>query len=286
MKKRSILLATDLSARCDRALDRAARLASGWSAQLVVVHALQDQDPASDQPSWRRIIDPLQSARRYVLNDVGEHAHLDLEVVVEHADAAELIQSAAARFNCELIITGVARDETLGRFFLGTIVHELARKTDVPILVVKSRPRDSYRRIIVATDFSDGSRYAMERTLTLLPDAQITLFHAFDLAYANLRTDQAAARESEKEHVMGLCEEFIASSPVAVNARARIHPVCEYGEPGALLRDFVQVSGAQLVVLGTAGRTGLASVLLGSIALRLSTELPVDVVLVRRPRGS
>jgi hypothetical protein len=38
---RTILCATDLSSRCDRALDRAALLARHWQAQLVVVHALQ-----------------------------------------------------------------------------------------------------------------------------------------------------------------------------------------------------------------------------------------------------
>lgn len=32
---RRIILATDLSARCDRALDRAAALASAWQAELI-----------------------------------------------------------------------------------------------------------------------------------------------------------------------------------------------------------------------------------------------------------
>lgn len=285
MTKRNILLATDLSARCDRALDRAARIATEWSAQLVVVHALQQRDPFSDQPSWRRVSDPLQSARLCVLKDLGEHATLDLELVVEHAEPVELIQSAASRFNCELIITGVARDESLGRFYLGTIVNELARKTDVPVLVVKSRPREAYQRIIVATDFSEGSRCALESALALWPQAEITLFHAFDIVYEHWRSDQIGAREAERTHALGQCEEFINTSPAAVSARSRIHPVCEYGEPGELLRDLVRVSGTNLVVLGTAGRTGLASVLLGSTALRLSAELPVDVLLVRRRRS-
>src|SRR5699024_5808434 len=37
---RSVLLATDLSSHCDRALDRAAQLARQWHATLHVVHAL------------------------------------------------------------------------------------------------------------------------------------------------------------------------------------------------------------------------------------------------------
>ena len=39
-----LLLATDLSARCDRALDRAAQLAEEWQAELVALNVL---DPAA-----------------------------------------------------------------------------------------------------------------------------------------------------------------------------------------------------------------------------------------------
>lgn len=35
-----LLLATDLSARCDRALDRAAQLAGEWHAELVALNVL------------------------------------------------------------------------------------------------------------------------------------------------------------------------------------------------------------------------------------------------------
>src|SRR6218665_3256022 len=42
---RNILLATDLSQRCDRAHDRAIELARRWGARLTVVHVLE---PARD----------------------------------------------------------------------------------------------------------------------------------------------------------------------------------------------------------------------------------------------
>jgi hypothetical protein len=44
-----LLLASDMSARCDRALDRAGWLAKEWGAQLIVVHALEIRSTLS----WR-----------------------------------------------------------------------------------------------------------------------------------------------------------------------------------------------------------------------------------------
>ncbi|MFN5481402.1 MAG: universal stress protein, partial [Brevundimonas sp.] len=38
---RTLLLATDLSSRCDRALDRAASLAARWDARLIVVNVIE-----------------------------------------------------------------------------------------------------------------------------------------------------------------------------------------------------------------------------------------------------
>jgi len=44
---KKILLATDLSSRCDRALDRAAALAARWQSALVVLHVLEKFDPST-----------------------------------------------------------------------------------------------------------------------------------------------------------------------------------------------------------------------------------------------
>jgi nucleotide-binding universal stress UspA family protein len=73
---RRIILATDLSARCDRALDRAAALASAWQAELIALHA---REPVEDfyalsqerrLPSWRRPADATRIAEDQLRNDM------------------------------------------------------------------------------------------------------------------------------------------------------------------------------------------------------------------------
>lgn len=283
---RSILFATDLSARCDRALDRAVRFASEWSAKLVVVHAIPEPVPIIDQPSWRHSSDQqLERCKRALDRDIAEYPGIATELLVASGEAPALILAAAAKNACELIVTGMARDETFGRVQLGATVEALARQTDIPVLIVKSRPRDAYQHIIVATDFADSSRRALEVTLTLFPHAQITLFHAFNLVYESYIQDRMAAREAEQRQAMEQSLAFIESIPAAANAKSRIRPVCEYGEPGALLRDLILTRPTQLVVFGTAGRGALTSMLVDSTALRLATEVSLDVLLVRKRRN-
>lgn len=67
---RSILLATDLSARSDRALDRAALLAKQWHSHLTILHVFEDQrsplDSVDPLPSWRRPPDPLSIVKKNI----------------------------------------------------------------------------------------------------------------------------------------------------------------------------------------------------------------------------
>jgi nucleotide-binding universal stress UspA family protein len=194
MAPRTLLLATDLSCRGDRALDRATELAAEWRARLVVLNVLQAPAPVTDLPSWRRPLDPHEAARRRVLRDLRGAEGLDLEVLVERGEPAPRILDVAGRLGCELIVTGVARDETLGRLLPGTTVEALVRRASVPVLVVKSRPRGAYRNVVVATDFSEGSRAALEAALALLPEARVRLFHAYHVHMESLVSDTTAAR--------------------------------------------------------------------------------------------
>jgi len=285
MTPRTILLATDLSPRCDRALDRATSLAAEWRARMVALHVLQEPASVIDLPSWRRPPDPRLAAWQRVRRDLQGAEGVEIDVMVERGEPASLILEMVERTGSNLIVTGVARDETLGRALLGTTIEKLLRTTNVPMLVVKSRPRGPYRNVVVATDFSEGSRCALETALELLPAAQVTLFHAFGVSFEGFIDDKMAARESAARQAMAECRSFLAATPAAAASGRSIATLCEYGRVGALLEDLAQARGVDLVAVGTEGRGGIAGALLGSIAQRLLSDLPTDVLAVRRRRG-
>jgi nucleotide-binding universal stress UspA family protein len=108
-----------------------------------------------------------------VHNDLQGVQGVEIDIMVERGEPATRILDVIERLGCECVVTGVARDETLGRLLLGTTVETLTRQANVPVLVVKSRPRTPYRNVVVATDFSEGSRCALEAALALLPTAQV-----------------------------------------------------------------------------------------------------------------
>ncbi|MBO0799111.1 MAG: universal stress protein [Blastocatellia bacterium] len=288
MTPRTILLATDLSCRCDRALDRATMLAAEWKARLVVLHALQrpvQETGQTGMPSWRRPVSARDLARQQVIRDMRDAQGIDLDVLVEEGDPATQILEVVERLGCDLIVTGVARDETLGRILLGTTVEALTRKASVPVLVVRSRPRSTYRSVVVATDFSEGSRTALEAALALLPATQLSIFHAFGIPYESMIENRQAVREAAAREAMAESKAFLAATPALAESKRHIDIFCEYGDASDLLQDLVQTHGIDLVALGTKGRSGAVHMLLGSVAHKLLSMLPVDALVVRRRRS-
>jgi nucleotide-binding universal stress UspA family protein len=273
-----ILLATDLTARCDRAFDRAKNLAEQWESKLVIVHALNSAWYAADAgPSWRHD-DPAELAAwriRHEMLDVAPAA----EMVVEKSEPADLILRTAKELGCDLIVTGIASDEFLTRFILGNTVDSLLRRARVPILVVRKRGLKPYLSIVAATDFSEPSLHSLEIADRMFPGHVPTLFHAYDAPVS----DRGAMREQFRDLARQDCEAFIARASVPGWRGTKPEVLLDYGAPEALLFDLVRDRNIDLVVLGTHGRTGLANIFLGSTARSIVPAMPCDTLVVRAP---
>ena len=285
---RKILLATDLSARSDRALDRAAQLARQWDAALVVVHALDEQNAMrsptyEDLPSWRRPPDPAIAVEAQIRRDIREPI-LDLRIIVTEGDAPDLILDVAQRDQCDLIVIAAARDRGVGTVSLGRTVEHLIRRAPTSVLVVRSRPSGPYRHILVGTDFTDEARYGLAVAARLFPDALFAVMHAFDMPYRSLwRSSQLKQDFSamEQEEI----RTFVKETEMPEEVRARVVTLIEHGPPEVMIRNYVVEKSADLTVIGTLGRGMLFHLLIGGHAPKIVDGTPSDILVVRTPPG-
>src|SRR5690606_476652 len=147
---RHLLLATDLSARCDRAQDRALDLARAWKAKLTIVHALDVVSMAGTASTV------LAAARRrastHLDREFGDVGDIAWDVDIREGGPAEVILAVARERNCDMIVTGIAGNDALGHMLVGGTTASVVRQAGTPVLVVKKRARQAYRRIVVASD--------------------------------------------------------------------------------------------------------------------------------------
>lgn len=294
---RRLLLATDLSARCDRALDRAIAIAAETQAHLTVLHAFEEfqEDSltygAHPTPSWRAPPDAAAIAKTRIREalqaDVGD-AIEQAAIRIEDGEPAEVIERVAKSEAIELIVSGIAREGLFASrpVILGRTVEKLLRRLPVPILIVRNRPRARYRSILITTDFSEPSAHALQVALGFFPGQIMHLLHAFDVPYSRSLADPHRHADSLRQTYAMELAAFLDSMVLPEDARRRLVTLVEPGGAAELVREYVRDHRADLVVLGTHGRGALAEALLGSTAKSILSSLPGDALVVRAPLRS
>lgn len=265
---RTILLATDRSARCDRALDRAVQLARHWEARLIVLNVLERVPDGADGGEL------VQRLKAQLFRDMPELIPFQVEVRI--GSVAETVLETAETAAADLIVTGVARYNELGDYILGTTVDRLVRASRAPVLVVKGRVRGDYAKLMFGCDYSEGSARALQ-ALPAFPRAKAALVHAYHVPFEGFvsRTEnEAEVRERDVKE----CEAFLDS--LAPTIRDRLAVVNRYGSACEVLTRAVQDDWFDLAVVGTHGKNGLGRVLIGSTAEALLACLPCDVLVV------
>lgn len=265
-----VLVATDLSARTDRAVDRATQLAREWGVRLIVLHAIEPESQldarpdCADQAIWEVLPDP----------------QADVDILPALGPAPTVIVQAAESAGCGLIVTGVTRFNHVRDYFIGTAVDHVVRHATVPVLVVKRRPHGAYRTIMVATDYSSCSRRALLTAAELFPDAALYLVHAYHVPYEGwLRSGEVreyVTREAQEE-----LDAFVMGSAIPANVRERISAKLVYGEPHTVLSSTAYELDADLLVLGMHGGGGFFAAAMGRMAESLLRCADVDTLVVR-----
>ena len=99
---RHITLATDLTARSDRAFERAVSLADRWNAPLLIVHAVEERKRMTHQPSWRRGADAVQAARMKLQFEYPGWEGVDTSIHVKTGTPEDVVLEAASQAKTDL----------------------------------------------------------------------------------------------------------------------------------------------------------------------------------------
>ena len=139
------------------------------------------------------------------------------------------------------------------------------------------------KAILVAVDGSDHSDRAMRHALDLAATGLGAELHLLNVqpnmggaVSAFISKDKIDAHHREEGN-KALASAVELARKAAVPAKVHIG----VGRQGEVVNEFVRKLGVSMVVLGTRGHTGLAGVLLGSVAQDVIAYTDVPVTLVK-----
>jgi nucleotide-binding universal stress UspA family protein len=273
-----ILAATDLTERSEHALLRALQLKpqSGRVTALHVVGCGLPEELAAEQ----------QTRAKSFLAQRLEHFAPDqrascYSVVASGSVFGSIIGEANARA-ADLIVVGKPGFHPYADLFTGTTAERIIRFSDRPVLMVKQAPRGSYQRVLVAFDGSEAALRALRSALTVAPEAEFRVVHAWWPPHVSLgdieaaRQELAEQNERLKKQVSEAAWGVIAAS--ASSAKVKIDLV----ENNPFIVISNESSWADLLVMGTHSKGRLAStVSIGRLVKHLLVESSCDVLISR-----
>jgi nucleotide-binding universal stress UspA family protein len=145
----------------------------------------------------------------------------------------------------------------------------------------------SWKRIFCAVDFSPPSRRALRVAADLAArvDAKLTVLHVRDVPSVPIAELAAAPPPDAVERARYEAARLLESARLEAEALApgRVAAELLEGEPAWEVVKYAASRGADLLVVGTHGRTGVRRFMMGSIAERVLREAPCPVLAVREP---
>lgn len=279
---------TNFSSQAEHALTAAARLARATGAPLDLLHVVHRP------PLYERMLHHEQT----LVDDLERQALAQLERLAAAAPLAGLTVACHVRVGTpfseliafsraqghDLLVIGARQRSHLADLLLGSTAERVLRKASVPVLIAKAPLAERPACLLALTDFSDAARPALDEALALARrwQARVVLLHVIEpivQAYA-WATDLAGGEifVIEPEELQPEWDTLLAAldtTGVAVETQTI------KGDVATTVAAVAKQLPADLVVLATHGRSGLAHALLGSVAEGVARSVEGCVLTVR-----
>lgn len=281
----AILVACDLSPRSGPALHRALQLGRDLALPVEIAYVVDSDLPAPlrDQSlAWAQAALDREVDTALASSDVRP----GIKLLVGKAKRA--IVQHAHMILADLIVLGFhdsAKDSLFS--FADTTAGHVVRASDLPVLLVRSAPMHPYQRALVGVDFSIYSKSAIKHAQRFFPKAALTLVHAYHIPF-KLRLGTPEYIEemtavAAKEFETFLADEMdilLQRNAPPASGDSRIDTCLAEGLPATVLRAQQARTGAELIVIGTHGASGLTRAIWGSVAQNLLDYAPCDILVV------
>lgn len=296
---RHTLVATDFSPPADAAVRQAIWLSRRTGGTTVLATALPDLRRVVHSASVRARLDavygegdvlrqelrePYETRMRRMIADLNA---VDLDVKYEvllGEPFVELTYTVLAGGH-DLVLAGTRGLAGWEQMLVGSTARRLIRKCPASVWIVKAEHTHPPRTVLATTDFSEVSCRAVSQALWIArqANAEFHLLHVSDSAdlpedwLVRVGAGSTLQREIDAAGQRRL-EEFAAALPLE-GMPLHVHHLS--GIPWKEVTSTARAVGADLIALGTVGRSGVHGLLLGNTAEKILSACDCCILAVK-----
>jgi nucleotide-binding universal stress UspA family protein len=277
---RSVLFPSDLTPESELALDHARYLAVRFGARMTLYHVVEvpqrhGQKPSNrEEEAWRRA---AQSAREH-LDRRADEIPTPTEIIVEREPSAgQALVAHIHRTLPDLTVMATHGRTGLAHLLVGSVTEMALERGRCPVLCVREPDHGvalPYRRILVPTDLSAGSRRAFPLAALLARgfEAEVLALHVAGVTAPRMLHGVSYAMEaspSEEDLRRFLNPDFRGM---------RVTPRVLLGPAWDRIVETARSERVDLIVMSTHGHDSLADRVMGSHAERVVRHAPCPVL--------
>ena len=283
MKKLSkILLAYDGSDASRNALEQSVRLIrASEGAELLICVVTQMPEVGVEMISINEAMGLSEDISLQIASEAGKtleskgvRARTVTRKGVPYKEVIELAEEEGA----DLIITGRRGMTGLERMLMGSVTSRIIGHTDRDVLVVPRNSELIFDSLLVATDGSKFADNALEKALDFGEEYGSSSLTA--VSVVDMNSELVKLRPGEVEDLTRRYEKELEMAVVETEATGiEANKVIEIGPVPASIVKAARDCGANMIFMGTHGRTGMAKLFMGSVTEKVigMSHVPVYV---------
>ena len=283
-----ILVPTDFSRPSDAALAHARSLAGNTGSTVHLLHVVDNAFLATTlgDPRDYELAAYEKLQRRLSVESPGAIP------VVERCEApAETITRYARAHDIDLIVMGTQSRGRVAHQLRGSMARKIARTAPCPVLTMRETRRPpgarAPRRMLVPTDFSPCSDAALEsaKLMAARMGGSICLLHVIEHVAIDLQfgSELVPPQSLESQQDLAAMARIELGSRMLADSRSRLSTTGDIviGATAGMIAAYAADHAFDMIVMGTHGRSGIARLLMGSVAESVIRTAPCPVLTVK-----
>lgn len=285
-----IVVGTSLESASDPVVRAALELRERTASEVHLVHgfplpvvygggvyggAAIDSQLEADRRRYRTLLDQQ-------LERIGAPAEAFADIRIELDAGYRLLDQVARDTGADLIVVGASEAHGPLAPLLGSTADRLLRRTHRPVLVVRGGSDTSLgplRRVLAPVDLSTLSEQSVGAGLRLLESvAEGT--REVDVLFVLSRIDREGSAHFSPDQVERFAHEELEAFVGRLDRPEPLHPVLRSGAPRQEILGYLDAHPADLVLLGTHGRSGFERFLLGSVTGEVLRRLDCHALVI------
>ncbi|WP_422107978.1 universal stress protein [Winogradskyella sp.] len=276
-----ILFAEDFASTSENLESVALSLAKTFKSTIVPLHVLPDDIVNS---KVKALLDDTALNRLNAAAEAMKAEGVNVESpLIKYGVAHDQIVMTASATNANMILVGSGENKAKEKFKLGTTTERIIQNSEKPVLVIKEDDAFNVNTILCPVDFSDPSKRALNNAMIIARrfGAQLMVLSVSEeqtsswfSSKEDLDKENAERFENHKQEF----DQFLAQFRFGDLNWSKIE---KSGNAAQEILKAITTNTIDLLIMGTAGRTGLNRLVVGSVTEKVIREVPCSFLTLK-----